>query len=180
MWRRSIRGIAVGGAIMVAACSSSSTAPGGDGDLAVVLSVTPASNATGISTSSPITITFSHPMMVGMELLVALHEGTIVGPLVEGSFSWSPDRRSLTLVPTENLKPATTYVLHLSPNLKDATGRGIGFAACAQSVGGQPVSPGMMTGGRMGGANGTGMMGPGWQAGQGTWGYGMSFTFTTA
>jgi hypothetical protein len=83
-------------------------------------------------------------------------------------------------VPTENLKPATTYVLHLSPNLKDANGRGIGFAACAQSVGGQPVSPGMMTGGRMGGANGTGMMGPGWQAGQGTWGYGMSFTFTTA
>jgi hypothetical protein len=94
MWRRSIRGIAVGGAIVVAACSGSSTAPGGDGDLAVVLSVMPAGNATGVSASSPITITFSHPMMAGMELLVTLHEGTLVGPLVEGS-SWSPDRTSL-------------------------------------------------------------------------------------
>lgn len=180
MWRKSVRSLAVGGVIVVGACSGSAAAPVEDADLTVVLSVTPASNATGISPSSPITITFSHPMMVGMELLVALHEGTIAGPLVEGSFSWSPDRTSLTFVPTENLKPATTYVLHLSPNLKDDTGRGIGFAACAERVGGQSVSPGMMTGGRMGGGNGAGMMGPGWQAGTGTWGYGMTFTFTTA
>jgi hypothetical protein len=119
-------------------------------------------------------------MMAGMELLVTLHEGTIVGPPVPGSFSWSSDRTSLTFVPTENLKPETAYVLHLSPNLRDATGRGIGYAACAQRVSGQSVSPGMMTGSRMGGGNGAGMMGPGWQAGTGIWGYGMSFTFTTA
>lgn len=180
MWRRSIRGIAVGGAIVVAACSGSSTGLGGDGDLPVVLSVIPASNATGVSTSSPIIITFSHPMMAGMELLVTLHEGTIVGPPVPGSFSWSSDRTSLTFAPTGNLKAATTYVLHLSPNLRDTTGRGIDFAACAQRVGGQSVPRGMMNGGMMGGGYGPGMMGPGWQAGSGTWGYGMSFTFTTA
>ncbi|HEY5545921.1 MAG TPA: Ig-like domain-containing protein [Gemmatimonadaceae bacterium] len=180
MWSKSIRGIAVGGAIVVGACSGRVTAPVTDGDPTVVLSVTPASNATGVSTSSPITITFSHPMTAGMELLVALHEGTIVGPPVPGSFSWSSDRTSLTFVPAENLRPGTTYVLHLSPNLQDDTGRGIDFAGCAQRVGGQSVSPGMMTGGMMGGGSGAGMMGPGWQAGAGTWGYGMSFTFTTA
>jgi len=119
-------------------------------------------------------------MMAGMELLVTLHEGTIVGPPVAGTFAWSSDRTSLTFAPSESLKPRTTYVLHLSPNLRDANGRGVGFAACAQRVGGQSVSPGMMTGGRMGGGNGAGMMGPGWQAGTGMWGYGMSFTFTTA
>ena len=180
MWRRSIRGIAAGGAIIVAACSGSSTAPGGYVDPPVVLGVIPASNATGVSTSSPITITFSHPMMVGMELLVTLHEGTILGPPVPGSYSWSSDRTSLTFAPTENLKSATTYLLHLSPNLRDTTGRGIDFAACAQRVGGQSVPSGMMNGGRMGGGYGAGMMGPGWQDGTGTWGYGMSFTFTTA
>jgi hypothetical protein len=179
MWRPSIRGIAIGGAIAVGACSGT-TAPMTERDLTVVLSVTPANNATRVGISSPITITFSHPMMVGMELLVTLHEGTIVGPPVPGNFAWSPDRTSLTFVPADDLESGTTYVLHLSPNLRDATGRGIGFAACAQNVGGKPVSPGMMSGGMMGGGNGAGMMGPGWQAGQGTWGFGMSFTFTTA
>ena len=176
----SIRGIAVGAVIVAGACSGSAIDPTSDGDLTVVLSVTPVSNATGISTSSPITITFSRAMMAGMELLVTLHEGTIVGPPVAGTFSWLLDRTSLTFAPSANLKPGTTYVLHLSPNLRDATGRGLGFAACAQRVGGQPVPQGMMSGGRMGGGNGAGMMGPGWQAGSGMWGYGMSFTFTTA
>jgi hypothetical protein len=180
MWSKSIRGIAVVGAFVAGACSGGPTDPVVDTDSTVVLSVVPPGNATGVSPSSPVTITFSHPMMAGMELLVMLHEGTVVGPVVAGTASWSPDRTSLTFVPTENLKPGTTYVLHLSPNLRDATGGGIGYAACAGNLGGQSVPPGMMTGGRMGGGNGYGMMGPGWQAGTGTWGYGMTFTFTTA
>jgi hypothetical protein len=179
MWRRTLWGVAAGGAIVAGACSGSATLAT-DNELTVVLSVTPASNATGVSTSSPITITFSHPMMVGMELLVTLHEGIILGTPVQGSLSWSSHRTTLTFVPAENLKSGTTYVLHLSPNLRDDTGQGIDFAGCAQRVGGQSVAPGMMTGGMMGGGNGTGMMGPGWQAGAGTWGYGMTFTFTTA
>ena len=180
MWNRSVRGIAVVGAFVVGACSGDSTAPVVDTDSTVVLSVVPSGNATGVSPSSLVTITFSHPMMAGMELLVMLHEGTVVGPVVAGSASWSADRRSLTFVPTEILKSGTTYVLHLSPNLTDATGGGINFADCPRNLGGQSVPPGMMTGGRMGGGNGQGIMGPGWQAGPGTWGYGMTFTFTTA
>jgi hypothetical protein len=110
-------------------------------------------------------------MMVGMELLVILHEGTVLGPQVAGSFSWSSDRTTLTFAPAEALESKTTYVLHLSPNLQDARGRGIDFAGCAQRVGDQRPTRGMMGGG---------MTGSGWQPGAGTWGYGMTLTFTTA
>ena len=180
MRRTPIRHFAVSATVVLIACSGATTIPVVDSDLPVVLSVSPASHATGVSTSAPITVRFSHPMMVGMELLVTLHEGTITGPVVPGSFAWSSDRTSLTFSPIEPLKPGTTYVLHLSANLRDVTGSGIDFGTCAQGVGGQPVPPGTIPGGRMGGPNGAGMMGPGWQSGRGTWGNGMSFIFTTA
>ena len=171
MWKASLRGIALSGPVAIAACSGSATAPSAEADRPVVLSIRPASNATSVDPSSPITITFNRPMMVGMELLIILHQGTVAGPQVPGSFSWSPDRTTLTFVSAEALKSKTTYVLHLSPNLKDATGRAIDFPGCAQRVGGQPLSGGMMGGG---------MMGSGWQPGSGTWGYGMTLTFTSA
>ena len=171
MWKESFRGIVLASVVLASACSGSATGPSADVDLPVVLSVTPASNATSVDRSSPITIAFDHPMMAGMELLVVLREGTVVGPKVAGSSSWSSDRTILTFVPVEPLKSKAAYVVHLSPNLKDAAGRGINFAACAQRVGGRAVSGSMMGGG---------MMGPGWQPGSGTWGYGMTLTFTTA
>ena len=171
MWKASRRGVALVAAIATAACFGSATDPSADAGLPVVLSVTPAADATSANPSSPITIVFNHSMLVGMELLVVLHEGTAAGPAVAGSFSWSADRTTLTFVPAEALKSKTTYVLHLSPNLEDAAGRRVDFAGCAQRVGGQPL-----TGGRMG----AGMMGSGWQPGSGTWGYGMTITFTTA
>ena len=171
MWKASLYRIALPGAVAIAACSGSATAPSAEADLPVVLSVTPASNAASVNPSSPMTIVFSHSMMVGMELLVILHEETVAGPKIPGSFFWSPDRATLTFVPAGPLKSKTPYILHLSPNLKDATGRAIDFAGCAQRVGGQRATAGMMDGG---------MMGPGWQPRSGTWGYGMTFTFTTA
>ena len=171
MWKASRRGAAFVAAIATAACFGSTTDPSADAGLPVVLSVTPAADATSANPSSPITIVFNHSMMVGMELLVMLHEGPAAGPTVAGSFAWSSDRTTLTFVPAEALKSKTTYVLHLSPNLKDSAGRGIDFAGCAQRVRGQPS-----TGGRMG----EGMMGSGWQPRSGTWGYGMTVTFTTA
>jgi hypothetical protein len=171
MWKESLRGIVLAGAVLSAACSGSATDPSAEADLPVVVSVIPASNAASVNPSSPITVAFNHSMMVGMELLVILHEGSVVGPRVPGSFSWSPDRTTLTFAPAEALKSNTSYVLHLSPNLKDTAGQGINFAGCAQRVGGQPPSGGMMGGG---------IMGPGWQPGFGTWGYGMTITFTTA
>ena len=126
----------------------------------------------------PLAISFSHPMMAGMEFLVMVHDGSVLGPQVPGTSSWSFNHAVLTFVPAQLLKSKTTYVLHLSPNLEDASGRGIDFPRCGQQVRGQPAPGGWPMGGMMG--NGSVMMGPGWQPGAGTWGYGMIFTFTTA
>ena len=183
MLSESLRGMALIGAVVLGACSGGATAPPVDGDVVgssglVVLTVTPASSATNIDPSSPIIIAFNHPMMAGMEFLVMLHEGGVLGPQVLGSSSWSSNHSVLTFVPAQPLKSKTTYVLHLSPNLEDASGRGIDFARCTQQVGGQPAPGGWTMGGMMG--NGSVMMGTGWQPGAGTWGHGMIFAFTTA
>lgn len=152
----------------------------------LVRSVIPASGATNVDPRAPIIIAFSSAMMPPMEKLVVLHEGAVTGPAVAGTATWSTDRTTLTFTPANPLKSNTIYVLHLSPNLLDSKGDTVDFAACATAVGGSPVPASMMKGssgmmggnGMMGGTNG--MMGSGWQPGNGTWGYGMTLTFTTA
>jgi hypothetical protein len=110
---------------------------------------------------------------------VLVHEGSVTGLAVAGTATWSVDRTVLTFAPSQTLKSNTTYVLHLSPNLKASSGQTINFASCAQLVGGEALPGGMMNGGMMGNG-GQGMMsGPGWQPGSGIWGYGMILTFTT-
>jgi hypothetical protein len=162
-------------AVAVTACSGSDGASGPpvSSDSPVVLAIAPAANSTGVNPASPIVITFNHRMMTGMELLVMLHKGTVAGPQVAVAASWSPDRTILTVTPNAPLETNTVYELHLSPNLKDTAGNRIDFAGCARSVGGQPVSGGLFG---WGGYCGNG---PGWKAGSGPWGYGMTVTFTT-
>ena len=162
-------------AVTLAACSGSDRAAGPPAlnGSPVVLAIAPAANSTGVNATSPIVITFNHPMMTGMELLVMLHKGTVTGPQVAVTASWSLDRTILTVTPNAPLEANMTYALHLSPNLKDLAGNPIDFAGCARNVGGQPVAGGMFG---WGGYCGNG---PGWKAGSGTWGYGMTFTFTT-
>lgn len=178
-------------AALLAACSSLDSTtplrtltPGAT----VVQSVIPSGGATGVDPAAPITITFSHPMMAGMEMRVVLHEGSVTGATVAGTSAWSTDRTRLTFTPSAPLKAQTTYALHFSPDLEDANGATIDWSACAGRVGGSAVpgssfsgsSGGMMGGGGMGSGMGPGMMGSGWQPGSGTWGYGMVITFTTA
>ena len=166
--------------LAVSGCNSSTAPPRAPlADLGVS-SVLPTGGATGVDPAAPITIAFNHSMMPGMELLVLLHEGGVTGPAVAGTAMWSADRTLFTFTPSQTLKPNTTYVLHLSPNLKASSGQTINFASCAQLVGGEAVPGSMMNGGMMGGNAGQGTMsGPGWQAGSGMWGYGMILTFTT-
>ena len=163
----------------VLGCSGAEMMTATRGNDVVVLDVVPNAGATAVDPGTPITIAFNHPMMAGMEALVVLHEGSLAGPTITGVATWSADRTRLSFAPSIALKHQTTYVLHLSPNLTDAEGRTIDFAGCAGAVGGHPASGGVMGGsGMMGGGNG--MMGSGWTPGSGTWGYGMTFTFTTA
>lgn len=161
--------------LALAACSSSAdpTAPA-----PVIISITPASGASGVSPTAPIAVTFSHPMQAGMEMNVALHEGSVTGAAVTGSATWSTDRRTLTFTPATPLASATTYVLHLAPTLVATTGQRVDHGGCT-ALGGQRVTSTMMGNGMMGGsATGPGMMGDGWRMADGA--HGMIFMFTTA
>lgn len=168
-------------ALMLVACSGSDTgvSPADTADSAPSLaSIQPASSAISVDPNAPVVLRFSQPMMTGMEMLVVLHETGVTGPVVAAAATWSADRITLTLVPQAPLKRAAKYVVHLSPSLKDATGRMINLSP-GSMMGGQNVSGGMMgSTSMMSDQWGPGMMGPGWQAANGT--FGMIFTFTTA
>ena len=138
-----------------------------------VESVSPANGSVAAPTTV-VSVTFSHAMIQGAEMLVLLHESSITGPVVSGSSVWSIDRRTLTFTPATTLRAATTYLLHLGPGLRAADGAGVNHQSC-NMLGGRNVGPGMMSGGGVG----SGMMtGAGWRTSDGT--YGMFFTFTTS
>ncbi len=149
-------------------------------DAPAVLSVLPAAGTIGADPTRPIALTFSMPMMTGMEMLVIVHEGTVTGPQVAGTTAWSADRTILTFTPSAQLKAKTAYVLHLSPSLRGANGNTMTMAG-GLAIGGKTVTAGMMgtaASGMMNGQGVNGMMGAGWMAADGT--FGMIFLFTTA
>ena len=149
--------------------------PAASTPLTAVASVVPAGGSTGVDPTTPIVVSFTGMMQPGMEMYAALHEGDVTGPVVPGTWTWSADRTSLTFTPAAPLKSQTRYTLHLGGGMKDASGQPIDYSRCLSQYGGQWATGDMMGGGMMGGQN---MMGPGWQAANGT--YGMVFTFTTA
>ena len=162
-------------AFFALACNNNPSEPAGT---SVVLGVTPLGGATNVDPAGRITVSFSNPMMQGMEMGIVLHEGTLTGAQVPGAAVWSSDRRTLTFTPSQPLRARTTYALHLAGNMQSAGGLQLDHGQCPR-LGAQPVTGSMMGGGMMGGgAMGPGMMGPGWQAADGT--YGMVFTFATA
>lgn len=132
-------------------------------------SISPSNGATGVSITMPVAMRFSGRLGGGMERYIVVHEGSITGPVVAGSWSWSDDGRTLTFTPDVPLKSRTTYVVHMGGGMRDASGMPLDYGSCA-GLGAQPLGGGMMPGG--------GMMGPGWQGAEG--GHGMIFTFTTA
>ncbi len=161
-------------AVFLIGCATEATS---SSDPVYLLSVSPTAASTGVRTSSSIVMTFSRPMMAGMEARIVVHEGRVTGPAVAGAASWSMNRTSLTFVPSAALKARTRYVIHLGGDMRDTDGNPLDHGGCSVR-GGNAVTTGMMglNGGMMGTQNG-GMMGPGWQSADGT--YGMIFTFTT-
>jgi hypothetical protein len=155
-----------------AGCSDEIVAPDAATQLA---SVVPAGGAVNVDVGSVIVVEFSHPMMVGMEAYLAVHEGEVTGPVVAGIWAWSADRTRVAFQPASPLKPRTRYTIHIGGGMKDADGRMIGFGDHGGQMGGQWVSSRMMRGGMMGGTNA--MMGDGWRHANGT--FGMVFSFTT-
>lgn len=170
---------AVAVAATLAACGPDATAP--EEELgAALLSIQPTPGSMDVTVGAEVVVTFDHAIAEGMEAYAALHEGSVTGPIVEGTWMQSEDRTQLTFMPLSQLKPATTYVIHLGAGMMDDHGNHVDLETHGMGMGGAWATGSMMTGGMGSGMGQTGtMMGEGWaHPNNGT--YGMLFTFTTA
>jgi Bacterial Ig-like domain len=164
------------------ACSDTGTNPNEDQEFAALLSILPTPGSLDVEVGATVVVTFDHAIAAGMGAYAALHEGTLTGPEVEGTWALSEARTELIFTPAEELKPSTTYVIHLGGGMMDEDGNPVDLEEHGMGMGGQWATEQMLAGGmgmgQMGGQGG-GMMGEGWAHGSnGT--YGMVFTFTTA
>jgi hypothetical protein len=171
---RSVRLAAFLGLAMVGAvaCASdpASTAPG-----VVLLTVSPAGGATMVNPAGPVVVTFDHPIHAHMATYVALHEGDVRGPVVDGAWRLEADGTELVFTPSQALKPVTDYTIHLGGGMTDTRGRHVNLETHGAHMGGHWATGSMMTGGMMGGSHPH--MNGGWShSGNGS--YGMVFTFT--
>ena len=91
------------------------TGPTGSGapGYGLSMSVTPTGGATGVPTSTSITIRFGGAMSGPLERYVDLHVGGLDGPIVDMRCAWSGDRATLTCTPLLPLQPGTTYLVHV-------------------------------------------------------------------
>jgi hypothetical protein len=177
MRHRRLRTALLGAAFLLAACADDGVSPASP-DLAVLESVSPVGGALAVDVGTDVVLTFSHPMLNGMEMLVDLHDGDASGPLVDGAWAWSVDRTRLTFTPAQPLRPATRYTIHLGGGLCDARQRAVDLTRHGLHLGGQWATGATMGyGGGM--TNGSPPhLGDGWRHANGS--YGMVFTFTTA
>ena len=157
-------------ALGTTACSDALVAPDG---ATALLSVQPTGGTVNVDPGATVSLTFTHPME--MEVFAALHEGDGVdGPLVDGTWTWSADRTQLTFTPDTPLQAQSEYTIHIGGGMRDADGDVVDLEEHRHDMGGEWATRQMMEDRMMGG----GMMGPGWQHANGT--FGMLFTFTTA
>jgi hypothetical protein len=154
--------------------SGNGTTTGPSASAAVLMSVSPAGNATNVSTSAAISVRFSQRMGVGMEQFIDLHEGDTSGPVIPMTYAWSADRTTVTCQPEHPLKDRVRYATHVGGGMMDADDRPVGMGAGLQ-MGGQYLTPNMMGGNHAGMP--MGMMASGWRGSNGD--YGMFFPFTT-
>lgn len=170
---------AIAAAMLAAACGGEGdmmTGPGGmSGAGTMLLSVTPAGGAMGVSVNATMVVRFSGTMASGMEPFVDLHQGGLDGSVVAMGCAFSMDRRTLTCTPQAALMPRSAYTLHVGGGMRDATGRSVDMGQYGVAMGGQWVMGGMMGPSHAGGP--WGMMGGNWQGANGS--YGMAFPFTT-
>jgi len=160
-----------GGNNMVTGPGTMMATPPRAGASGAFLSVSPAGNSVGVSVDSQLAVHFNYAMSVGTEMLVYLHEGDVSGPVVPITRAWSADRTTLICTPTSRLRSGTRYTIHLGGGMVDANGHVIDWDDMPM-MGGQWLWSGMMSGGLP-----SYMMGPGWQAANGS--YGAVFSFTT-
>jgi hypothetical protein len=102
---------------------------------------------------------FDHPIAEGMERYAALHEGSVTGPEVSGTWTRSEDGTMPSFSPDAPLKPATTYSVHLGGGMMDPDGGMVDLGMHGLAMGGDWATQSMMTGG-MGGRGSAGETSP--------------------
>lgn len=155
--------------VLVAACGDSSGP-----DTVTLAGVQPVPAAVNVAPSAPIMLTFSHPMMAGMEQYMDLHRGGVTGPTVPMNCAWNAGLTVLTCTPAAPLAPATQYTIHVGAGMTDAKG-GMLQMDNWMSMGGEWATSSMM--GATHAGQPVGMMGSGWTQGGHL---GMLFQFTSA
>ncbi len=169
--------LALGSLVFVVGCSDGATDPGEAG--AALVGIEPQGGQVDVPVGLSPTIWFDHPLAEGMGSFAALHRGGLSGPVVDGAWAFSGDRRTLTFDPGEPLEPNTDYTIHVGAGMTDANGDHISLELHGPGMGGGWITASMMTGAMgMGGPTGS-MMGPGW-AHPTNGSFGMMFNFRTA
>jgi Bacterial Ig-like domain len=87
----------------------------------IIVSRKPLPNAKQIRVSAPIEVVFSEPMKV-LDAMAPVGLTDPAGESVLGSFQFSQDRKTLTIVQKSNTNPSTKMTLSLSPMLTDDAG----------------------------------------------------------
>ena len=135
----------------VTACSDDPvvvTDPGVGADIGVdataLLSVSPQGGSTNVAPGSPISVEFSGPMQDGMQNYVAMHEGDITGPEVDGTWTWNADHTRLGFSPMQPLMPETPYTMHVGGGMMDQAGHATDFETHGPGMGGDWATDGMM------------------------------------
>lgn len=94
-----------------------------DATAPTVSSLSPAANATGVSTTAGVTVTFSEPMdRAATQSAFALVRANDGAP-VSGAFSWSGN--AMTFVPATRLSDGTQYRATLSTGARDGAGNAL-------------------------------------------------------
>jgi hypothetical protein len=96
-----------------------STGGGPDLTAPTIVNFSPAANATGVSTSTKVTIQFSKAMDSA-----ALNGQTVTG--IPGSYTYDPNTFTATLTPSATLQPNSTYTMTVSGQIKDLYGNVMG------------------------------------------------------
>lgn len=149
-----------------------------------LISVTPASGAAAVSTSSVIEIRFGQPVDAGGTALIALQIGDCPGPIVAGTWSSAEGGTVLRFQPTGALEPGTLYTIHVGGGMRDSAGAQIDLEENGEALGGVWITQAQVMGmTAMGMIDlGTGAMvshaGAGWRHPNGF--FGLGFAFTTA
>lgn len=111
-----------------------------------VITTTPLQNATGVSPSAPITVTFSETMDVSTITAANVTlRVTSSGAQVAGTVTYTEATRAMTFTPTAPLAQLTGYTLVVSRNVRDAAGNPMGVDYTLVFTTGDATSPTIIT-----------------------------------